>query len=267
MRQMNSTSSVAEERDTIPTLDDSAPAIEQARDVAQEQTAPVRVALLRGRTGMLAATVAFAGFVGIFVLVKARRSDAIDAAITLRLQARQHRSLELLMEAVSWPGFPPQSRVIPPLMMAGLWFMRLRVEAGFQLLAWSTGAVSELLKSVTRRPRPLPEQVRVVIAPLGGSSFPSGHVITYVGTYGFAAYLAHSFLRPAYLRRPLVAGLLGMLALVGPSRIYQGHHWPTDVAASYLLGLTYLVGVTALHRSVRKRWPGRERRRMRTIRR
>lgn len=247
-------------------VDAAAKKLEQARQVAEEQTVPVRVALLRGRTGMVAATLAFGGFLAIFTLVKARRSDEIDAAITLRLQARQHRSLGLLMEAVSWPGFPPQSRVIPPLMMGTLWLLRLRVEAAFQLLAWTTGALSEALKSVTRRPRPLPEQVRVVIAPLGGSSFPSGHVITYVGTYGFAAYLVHSFVRPARVRRPAVAGLLGLLALVGPSRIHQGHHWPTDVAASYLLGLSYLIGVTFLYRSTRKRIPGRDFRRVRARR-
>ncbi len=241
-----------------PTADEGR--LEAARRSAEEHTVPVRVALLRGRTGLTAAVVALAGFGGLFALAKTRRSDEIDAALTLRWQARQHRSLALLMEAVSWPGFPPQSRIIPPLIASGLWLLRLRVEAVFQLLAWGTGGLSSLLKGVTRRPRPLPEEVRVVIAPLGGSSFPSGHVLTYVGTYGFAAYLAHSFLRPAQVRRPLVAGLLLVLAMVGPSRIYQGHHWPTDVAASYLLGLTYLIGVTALYRRTRKIWPGPPRR-------
>jgi membrane-associated phospholipid phosphatase len=38
-----------------------------------------------------------------------------------------------------------------------------------------------------------------------------------------------------------VASLAVLLALVGPSRIQQGHHWATDVAASYLLGLAYLL--------------------------
>jgi membrane-associated phospholipid phosphatase len=241
--------------------------MEAVRRSAEEQTVPVRVALLRGRTGMAAAVAAFVGFVGLFLLVRARRSDEIDAALTLRWQARRHRSLGLLMEAVSWPGFPPQSRIIPPLMIGGLWLLRLRVEAGFQLLAWGTGGLSSLLKGISQRPRPLPEQVSVVMAPLGGSSFPSGHVITYVGTYGFAAYLAHSFVRPAQVRRPVVAGLLALLGLVGPSRIYQGHHWPTDVAASYLLGLTYLIGVTALYRRARGIWPGRELRRVRVRRR
>jgi undecaprenyl-diphosphatase len=103
-----------------------------------------------------------------------------------------------------------------------------------------------------RRPRPVAgTDLRVVAAPLGGSSFPSGHVITYVGTYGFLAYLVQTLVRPAGPRRTVVAALVGLLALVGPSRIYQGHHWPTDVSASYLLGTSYLVGLTALYRRIK----------------
>lgn len=202
----------------------------------------------RARHGTWVAVAAFACFFGLFAAVKARRADEVDLAITLRVQARRHRSLGGLMRAASWPGFPPQSRVIPPLIICGLWALRLRREAGCQALAWGTALMSEAIKGFVRRPRPLPEQVRVVIAPLGGSSFPSGHVLTYVGNYGFLAYLANTLLEPDRVRLPAVAGLLALLVLVGPSRIYQGHHWPTDVAASYMLGLSYLIGLTAIYR-------------------
>ncbi|MGI8929143.1 MAG: phosphatase PAP2 family protein [Candidatus Limnocylindrales bacterium] len=211
------------------------------------------IALLRGRNGMALAAVALTAFGAIFTLVKARRSDEVDIAITLRLQARQHRPLGALMELVSWPGFPPQSHFIPPVVIATLFVMRLRTEAAFQMLAWGTGGISTIVKGFVHRPRPLPEQVRVVLAPLGGSSFPSGHVLTYVGTYGFLAYLCYTLIRPPLTRWPLSLGLVGMLALVGPSRIYQGHHWPTDVAASYFLGTSYLIAVIALYRRVRGR--------------
>jgi membrane-associated phospholipid phosphatase len=237
------------------------------RESTEAQLVPVRLALLRGRTGMTVAGAALIGFLGVFVLVRARHSQQVDVAITLRIQARRHRSLALLMEAASWPGFPPQSRVIPPLLMAGMWLIRLRLEAVFQLLAWGTAGISSLFKGYVRRPRPLAEQVRVVIAPLGGSSFPSGHVLSYVGTYGFLAYLVHASVRPGSVRRPALAGLLLLLGLVGPSRIYQGHHWPTDVAASYLLGLTYLIALTAFYRKARRRWSGLEIRQVRPRRR
>jgi undecaprenyl-diphosphatase len=98
--------------------------------------------------------------------------------------------------------------------------------------------------------------LRVVAAPLGGSSFPSGHVLTYVGTYGFLAYLAYSLLRPVPVRRVAVGGLVGLIALVGPSRIYQGHHWATDVLASYLLGMSYVALVAAVYRRWLAERPG-----------
>jgi len=200
---------------------------------------------------MIVAGVALVGFGVLFATVKAKRSQAIDIAITLQVQAQQRPAVARLMELVSWPGFPPQSRVIPPLAMSTMFVMGLRTEALFQLLAWGTGGISTLVKAFVRRPRPLPEQVRVVLAPLGGSSFPSGHVLTYVGTYGFMAFLVYSVVRPPYIRWPLSAGLLVMVGLVGPSRIYQGHHWPTDVAASYLLGTAYVIGLIALYRRVK----------------
>ena len=227
--------------------------LEATKRAARVNTVSRELALLRGRNGMAVAGGALLAFAAIFTAVKARRSDEVDIAITLRLQARQHRSVAALMELVSWPGFPPQSRVIPPLIVATMLVMRLRTEAAFQLLAWGTGGISTVVKGFVHRPRPLPEQVRVVLAPLGGSSFPSGHVLTYVGTYGFLAYLCYTLIRPAQVRWLASLGLVGMLGLVGPSRIYQGHHWPTDVAASYFLGTSYLIAVIALYRRVRAR--------------
>ena len=77
---------------------------------------------------------------------------------------------------------------------------------------------------------------------------PGGRTITYVGLYGFLAYLAF-MIRPAWLRGLVTAPLVGLVALVGPSRVYQGHHWFTDVTASYLLGISYLLGLTRLYRA------------------
>jgi undecaprenyl-diphosphatase len=182
-----------------------------------------------------------------------RRSDAIDLGIAMRLQSQRHQSFAALMKAVSWPGFPPQSRVIPPLVIAGLAAKRHRTEAVFMALAWGTALVSTAVKAFVRRPRPVPEQVRVILAPLGGSSFPSGHTLTYVGVYGFSAFVAQTTIARDSVRRPLTFGLVGLVCLVGPSRIYQGHHWPTDVAASYTLGMAYLVGLIAIYQRVKAR--------------
>jgi undecaprenyl-diphosphatase len=190
---------------------------------------------------------ALAGFLVVFGLVRARRTEAFDLALTLRVQGRRSRAFDRLMTAVSWPGFPPQSRLIPPALAAALLLRGRRLEAATQAAAWGTALLSTAVKEVTRRERPLPPEVRVAVARLGGSSFPSGHVLTYVGVYGFAAHLANGLVGPRSVRAALVAPFVGLVALVGPSRIYQGHHWPTDVLASYLLGLAYLLGLTAVY--------------------
>jgi hypothetical protein len=122
----------------------------------------------RARSGSWIAGAAFGGFMGIFAIVKAKRSDEVDLAITLRLQGRRHRSVDVLMRVASWPGFPPQSRIVPPTIIGALFLLDLRREAFCQSLAWGTALASEVIKGFIRRTRTLHEQVRVVIAPLGG---------------------------------------------------------------------------------------------------
>lgn len=214
-------------------------------------TVPRSVALARGRRGAALAAGLLGCFGGLFALVRANRSIAADVAVTIRIQRFRAPGLARLMELTSWLGFPPQSRIVPPAIAGGLWLARLRTEAVFALLAWGTALVSTIVKAVMRRPRPADPSVQVAVAKLAGSSFPSGHTLAYVGVYGFLAYLAYTLVRPAALRRMLTTALCGLVALVGPSRVYAGHHWPTDVLASYFLGFSYLIGLTALYRRVK----------------
>jgi undecaprenyl-diphosphatase len=229
--------------------------------LAQKPVAPIasavvppRVAVRRSRLGQYVAIGGLAGFGALFALVKLGRTAAFDAALTLRIQGRRHRSADAIMAAASWPGFPPQSRIIPPTVIAALFAGGLRLEAVCETLAWGSALLSTGAKAFMGRARPVAgKDIRVVAAPLGGSSFPSGHVLTFVGTYGFLAFLAATLVRPEFARRAIVVGLVGLVAIVGPSRIQQGHHWPTDVTASYLLGTSYLIGVIALYRELKAR--------------
>ncbi len=222
---------------------------------AEVHSAPV--AVRRGRGITILGWAGIAGFGGIFVLVRANRSQAFDLAMTLKLQRWNHSLVDQLMRVVSWPGFPPQSRILPFLIAAGFAVARLPLEAAFALLAYGTAVVATVTKIFMRRPRPVAGTLlRVVTAPLGGTSFPSGHTITYMGVYGFFAYLLHTLIRPVAIRRAAVGTLIGLVGLVGPSRIYQGHHWFTDVSASYLLGLSYLVGLTSIYRRIKARRAG-----------
>jgi undecaprenyl-diphosphatase len=63
--------------------------------------------------------------------------------------------------------------------------------------------------------------------------------------------VANILIRPIRARRLIVAGLGALIAAVGPSRIYLGHHWPTDVLASYLLGSSYLAALVVAYRRLK----------------
>jgi undecaprenyl-diphosphatase len=153
---------------------------------------------------------------------------------------------------VSWAGFPPQSRTLPLAIPALIAIFGKRVDALFKLAGWGTSAISGTLKMVMKRPRPSADHHRVSIARIGGTSFPSGHVINYTGIYGFLAFLASQRIGFAPLRRLVVSALGALIGLVGLSRIYLGHHWFTDVVTSYLLGSSYLVALISLYQRVVK---------------
>lgn len=227
--------------------------VQVAQEKAAAATLPDRAALARGRGGLAVAVAGLAGYGLLYALVKANRSTAVDVAISLKIQNVQRPWFARLMTAVSWPGFAPQNWAIPTALVVSTWGLGFRTEAAFQALAWGSGPLSAALKATMKRSRPAHPGLRVVTAPLRDSSFPSGHVLQYVSGFGFLAYCVHTLVRKKRVRQPVVAALCGLIACVGPSRIYQGHHWPTDVSASYLLGTSYLVGVTTLYRQVKAR--------------
>jgi undecaprenyl-diphosphatase len=185
--------------------------------------------------------------------VKSGVTQELDEQVTRRIQKIALPGFDRLMHAVSWAGFPPQSKILPALIPTSMLAAGRPLEAFFQLMGWGTGAISGAIKRTMKRPRPNHPEIVVARARLGGTSFPSGHVIIYTGVYGFLAYLAHVHVKLGLLRKAIVALLVGMVALVGASRVYLGHHFTSDVIVSYLLGTSYLVGLTSLYQRARKR--------------
>lgn len=202
--------------------------------------------------------VALTLFAGLTAAVKGGRTSKIDRAVTLSLQRRKSPWFVRLMHLASWAGFPPQSRILPLAIPATIAFLGYPFEAATQLFGWGTSGISGTVKFLMRRPRPNLPEIAVTKARIGGTSFPSGHVINYIGIYGTLAFLANRYVKPKGLRRAIVGTLGSMIALVGPSRIYLGHHWFSDVLASYLLGTSYLLVLTSVYRRL-KSWQGRQR--------
>lgn len=169
----------------------------------------------------------------------------IDVAITREFQENPSPWLKITMIVVSYPG---SSLLLLLLIIATaviFWVVGLHLEALFVI---GLSAVSEglnvLLKTLIARPRPGTTHLVEVIQAAMGQSFPSGHVMSYIAYWGllfsFGMIVFHG---KSWWRILLLVISALFVVLVGPSRIYLGVHWPTDVLGSYLIGGT-LLGMT-----------------------
>ena len=208
---------------------------------AESAPAPVRryrALLFRGTLVLVVAAFAVLTF-----LIKTNPFFPIDLQITRSIQLINFPAFTLLMSAVSWPGFSPQSMIITGLFVVVIYGMGLHWEAVMALVAavFSTG-INLLVKDLVQRPRPTPDMT-TVYATLTGYSFPSGHVMFYFSFFGFIWFLAFSLLKPS-LKRTLPLVFFGcLIVLIGFSRIYLGEHWASDVLGAYLLSSLTLVAI------------------------
>lgn len=107
-------------------------------------------------------------------------------------------------------------------------------------------AIYKPMKHIFLRARP---DAALHLVKQGGFSFPSGHSVTSVIFYGVLIYLLNRHCKNDKLRKVL-AVICGFLALaIGPSRIYVGVHWPTDVLAGWCIGgAVLMVSICILER-------------------
>ncbi|MGI5836168.1 MAG: phosphatase PAP2 family protein [Chloroflexota bacterium] len=145
----------------------------------------------------------------------------------------------LIMRGVSELGRPFSGAVMIASAAALLLLWRRRLEALFVLATFTGPAISFLLKAVTHRTRPSPGFEDGILSSINRYSFPSGHVVFFEVFFGFLAYLAYNNLKGA-VRWFSVAFSSLLIILVGPSRVFLGAHWASDVAAGYVIGAVWL---------------------------
>jgi membrane-associated phospholipid phosphatase len=184
--------------------------------------------------------VAVVAFIILAVLAKTVAYFTFDVTITRALQTYHAGWFDALMGALSWIGFSPQAWIITVAILFFLYVSGLKWETVVLLISVvGSSALGLGIKVLIDRPRPSADLV-TVLTQLKDYSFPSGHVLFFVTFFGFLLFLAYTLLKPAWWRILLLVILVGMVVLIGPSRIYEGQHWASDVVGSYLLGSVWL---------------------------
>jgi membrane-associated phospholipid phosphatase len=160
----------------------------------------------------------------------------IDVAITHSFQQNQAPWLRITMPAISYPG---SSFLLPTLVVLTVvlfWSLGDRLEAVFVAgLSACSLLLNHLLKFLIHRPRPSGSLVHIIVT-TSGYSFPSGHVMAYVAYFGLLfAFGVILFQGRHWWRTALLIVSAAFVVLIGPSRVYLGDHWASDVIGAYLI--------------------------------
>jgi len=165
----------------------------------------------------------------------------IDLKVTRELQQINLGWFDLLMRFITSMGFVFTGSLITLVICSGMAIMGLKKQSALLFLS-STGLsfLGYLVKNIVDQPRPSSLMVRQIENFTKTDSFPSGHVLLFIGLFGFLAYIIYVEHRKT-ITRDLVLFLLAVLiVLIGVSRVYVGAHWFSDVMGSYLLGAVWL---------------------------
>lgn len=132
-----------------------------------------------------------------------------------------------------------------------LFLQNMRRTALFLLVATSGGGIlNNVLKQVFQRPRP---DVVPYLRDVMSLSFPSGHAMTSAAVYLTLGALLMRIADRRVTKIYCMAVAMLVTFLVGISRIYLGVHYPTDVLAGWVVGLTWALLCWMVERAIERR--------------
>lgn len=179
---------------------------------------------------------AAAGFTVMLCIVLSGRGSGFDDAVRHAFYSIRAGWLTPLVKALTYMG---SYQFIIGLCILLLVIRSTRIRFGVPVSAGalSVTIVNKLIKHAVARPRP-GDIIHLVTE--GGMSFPSGHSITSMFVYGILICQVRRYVKDRRKANALTVLLAVPMLLIGPSRIYLGVHYPTDVLAGWFLGIIAL---------------------------
>ncbi|SCF38045.1 phosphatase PAP2 family protein [Micromonospora mirobrigensis] len=148
-----------------------------------------------------------------------------------------HHALVTVLQAVTDLGGRPVLIWLVTIAVIGLLIRRQSRLAVYLIITGVGGLILDpSLKALVGRLRPV---VDVPVASAPGNSFPSGHALGSFVAYGALLLVFLPAMAPRW-RRPAIAIVAVLVALVGLTRVALGVHFVSDVLAGWLLGALWL---------------------------
>ena len=172
----------------------------------------------------------------------------LDRPALQQAQAWRNPTLVRAVNAFTHLGGPLGMTVIASLVTAAMvWRWRSRTPVVLLVIGVAGSlAMTNLGKVIVGRARP---SLADAVPPYETSaSFPSGHTLNSTVIAGLVAYLLLLHLKSRWAATLAVVGAVVWFAAMGLSRVFLGHHWLSDVAMGWTLGLAWVVAVIIAHR-------------------
>lgn len=178
-------------------------------------------------------------FIGVAIGVQTGYLDGFDDAVRYRVYSMRSDKLTVFWRLITHSG---DRYVVIILGIILLLIKSLREKYGvkFALAALSSTALYQIMKYIFQRPRP---DLALRLIEQGGYSFPSGHSMNCLVSYGILIYLLLRYCENRRLAKLLSFGLGLLTILIGFSRVYVGVHYPTDIIGGLSLGIAVLVAM------------------------
>lgn len=202
---------------------------------------------IRSVLALVALTIVTVPFGLLLLLVRARWTPllSVDNGVRDELYRYtvEHPAFAMTMKAMSAVGSAPVYLTVFTLVAAWLLYRRRPRSAAFAVVTVTASAVlNAVVKRAVQRARPVVADPLITTST--GLSFPSGHAQSAVVTYATLLLLFWSAMR-SVCRRVAVTVATVMVLGIGLSRVALSVHYVSDVLAGYVLGLAWVVAMTA----------------------
>jgi membrane-associated phospholipid phosphatase len=137
--------------------------------------------------------------------------------------------LDNIFRVITFMGGQPFYLLFLPFL---LWCVDFGLGARLTLFFLLASYINTDLKDLFQQPRPLTLNPNVALSHVGGYGLPSGHAQSAIVIWGTIAIWSR--------KKSFWILAIGLMALIGFSRVYLGVHFPTDVLAGWAIGILLL---------------------------